>query len=437
MNHTISKFYVLVATLPILVGCATAPGTIFRETDLNEGKSLSTDSRQRLIANTQVGALSRPGQVDPKQIICAEPSPDVAIAVANSFGAGLSILGKGSGSISGSQAEGLAQLAERTVTVQLLRDQMYRACEAYSNGAISGTTYSLIMSRINDTMVTLLLGETAGGAFGRKLAALGGEAESKAQAELGSLSANAEGVKNSAAELEAANKDVDQKEQIWRDKEKIAGKESATDSEKAEAAQAKQDLDAAKHNRDLIAERLKGQVTTLAESRAKFSQVLQGGGITGKSTAQTAESLVSMQKNFLSDDSTKSLVSACVVELGGQFASLGIHSGKLLDALVHRWEALASEENTMADAALNAVLAQERKLNVSALSQYCQNTLLPFVQSTTKRRLELEAQKFKLATQVDVANELNKLMSTCAEPANDDQKKWCDIAFSQISKYSP
>ena len=86
-----------------------------------------------------------PGLVNPKRVVCAEPSPDVALAIAQSFGFGISIFaggsGQGAGSGSGATAEGIAQLGERTQSIQLLRDQMYRACEAYANGAITGTTY--------------------------------------------------------------------------------------------------------------------------------------------------------------------------------------------------------------------------------------------------------------------------------------------------------
>lgn len=146
-----------------LTGCAQGPGTIFRQFDLTNDQSITTGARQRVVTNVPIKPSSRPGLVDPERIVCAEPSPDVALAVANSFGVGISVLGQGSGSLTGAQAEGIAQLAERTVTVQLLRDAMYRACEAYANGAITGTTYNLIMSKNNDAMVTLMMGESAAG----------------------------------------------------------------------------------------------------------------------------------------------------------------------------------------------------------------------------------------------------------------------------------
>ena len=85
----------VIAMFAALTACSTQPGAILRELNLNEGTSYTTGARQRVVSNIKPGIASRPGQVDPLRIICVEPSPDVAIAVANSFGAGLSILGQG------------------------------------------------------------------------------------------------------------------------------------------------------------------------------------------------------------------------------------------------------------------------------------------------------------------------------------------------------
>ena len=70
--------------------------------------------------------------------------------------------------------EGITQL-ERLAVIQLLRDKMYRACEAYANGAIDRASYVLMLARIDKTMITLLSQEMVAGAFkGRKLAPVAG-----------------------------------------------------------------------------------------------------------------------------------------------------------------------------------------------------------------------------------------------------------------------
>jgi len=171
----------LVVSAAALAGCG---GTIFRTVDLNQGESLVMDARQRTVNNLEVQPGSRPGHIRPRRVVCAEPSPDVALAVANSLSAGVSVFGYGSGSLTREAAEGIAQLAERVSTVQLLRDVLYRACEAYANGAITDITYAMMMARLDETTVTLLLGELAAGAFGRQLAGLGSAAEGKAATEL-------------------------------------------------------------------------------------------------------------------------------------------------------------------------------------------------------------------------------------------------------------
>lgn len=91
----------------LLAGCS---GTIFNTFDLTKNESLTTGARQRAITNVPVGDGSRPGQVTPDRIVCAEPSPDVALAVANSFGLAISIVSKSSGSDS-RYARGVPQQA--------------------------------------------------------------------------------------------------------------------------------------------------------------------------------------------------------------------------------------------------------------------------------------------------------------------------------------
>lgn len=163
-----------------MAGCS---GEILNEIRLDTDKVILTGARQRIITNVQVGPGSKAGQVIPKQIVCAEPSPDVALAVANAFGLGVSVISQGSGAIDMSRVEGLAQLVERTATIQLMRDGLYRACEAYANGAISAITYAMIISRLDETLVTLRMGELAAGDFGRSLAMIAGMAKANSESE--------------------------------------------------------------------------------------------------------------------------------------------------------------------------------------------------------------------------------------------------------------
>jgi len=116
------------------------------------------DARQRVLLVTQEG-----GDEKTKHVVCAEPSPDAMVAVSKAFEAQASVAGKGNVGIGASSAEALGKLAVRSQTVQLLRDGLYRACEAYLNGAISNNDYNKIMRGYDVAMVTLLAVESLSG----------------------------------------------------------------------------------------------------------------------------------------------------------------------------------------------------------------------------------------------------------------------------------
>lgn len=99
------------------------------------------------------------------KIICSEPSPDIAMAIAAISKLNASV-GDGTGQdvtveAQHSLTQSLTTLAGRSVAVQALRDGTYRACEAYANGTIGKTEYSLILSQYGDVLATLLFAENA------------------------------------------------------------------------------------------------------------------------------------------------------------------------------------------------------------------------------------------------------------------------------------
>ena len=58
--------------------------------------------------------------------------------------------------IAGTYAESAAYVGMRTQTIQLLRDGLYRACEAYMNGAIDETQYNMLLANMPKTMAALV-----------------------------------------------------------------------------------------------------------------------------------------------------------------------------------------------------------------------------------------------------------------------------------------
>ena len=155
------KFCAVIGSAVLLCNCANL-NSIYRTTDFDRGTSVVTDAKQRLIINRE----SKPdeyfvGRRNPDRIVCAEPSPDVANSVSTALSLAIQSAGQ-TGNIGGSlglsSTTAIAQLGERIATIQLLRDELADLCRSYANGAVSATSYTLRLSRLDDKMVTLLMG---------------------------------------------------------------------------------------------------------------------------------------------------------------------------------------------------------------------------------------------------------------------------------------
>lgn len=157
-------------------GCATGTGrpAEVTTTALQGGEvAVGTTADTRLVfSSPNIGdnTLRRTAN-----ITCAEPSPDIAKIASEAFSASLSAgadapifngqQGEASlaGALGNSRAEHVAELGRRLATVQLVRDSLFRACEAYANGAIDETMYAIAISRFDDVMVALFATEMAQG----------------------------------------------------------------------------------------------------------------------------------------------------------------------------------------------------------------------------------------------------------------------------------
>lgn len=330
------KKLVLFISFLVLQACAIAPDAVLKKTTLPGHDLIATDSRLRVIANTEQGIFSGGGLVQPKRIICTEPSPDVATTVANSLGLGVSVMQYGSASLSAAQVEGLVQLGERTAAIQILRDKMYQTCLAYANGAISGTTYSLIMSRLDDSIVTLSLADGAAGAFGRSLAGIGGEAAAKAEAAMITLPSEIAKIEEQASKLAAATKRVDEAEKALKAHEATQPETGKEEAHKTQTIKLEGDLAVAKRERDALLELMRGTAKSASDASAKISQLQTGGRLTATPSAGV---LGEMQAAFLASDISRDFISACLVELGlseedsdNQFTKLTKHLDDLLMA---------------------------------------------------------------------------------------------------------
>ena len=166
MFASLSRVVVACLLLLSLGGCANY---IFRSFDIDSGESLSLDAKQRLVLATYKG-----GKSGNRKIVCAEPSPDAFSATSASAAASTAFTfptllpggqtgtdggqpgTSGSGGIAAARSESAASIGMRTQTIQLLRDGLYRACEAYMNGAIDQHQYNIVLLNIDKLMITLL-----------------------------------------------------------------------------------------------------------------------------------------------------------------------------------------------------------------------------------------------------------------------------------------
>ncbi len=165
ISGVIAPVLVVLALMP-LMGCTNY---IFRQFDVDRGQSLSIDAKQRVVLVTHKG-----GKTGDRTIVCAEPSPDALSAQAASGNASGNVnlpagtpggpsQGSGSGSAAWASSEAAASIAMRSQTVQLLRDGLFRACEAYLNGAIDQHQYNVALLNIDKLMVTLMGVDAIGG----------------------------------------------------------------------------------------------------------------------------------------------------------------------------------------------------------------------------------------------------------------------------------
>lgn len=303
----------------LLSACSIAPSAVMKSQPAEENAYLATDARLRIIASTGLGPYSRPGQVDPVRIVCPEPSPDVATVVATSFSAGVNALGYGNAAISSQQIEGMMSLVERTASIQLLRDKMYQTCMAYSNGAISGTSYAMIMGRLDETILSFLLGETAGGAFGRSGGALGTDASAEASATMIGLPAAVQDMVKIGNDLKEAQSEADTAQANLKAAKAELEKTPDDATKKTDVATKEAAAKAATDKRDQLMKSLQNHASATAKATGSVKTATGVGALSGsRPTGEIAATLRDMQDNFLSTDLSRDVVSACMVEMATQ-----------------------------------------------------------------------------------------------------------------------
>lgn len=165
----------LVAAGIIAVSACANFNTIDRTTRLptnqdTYGKAVHLDIQQRLLIVNEFGHY------------CSEPSPDALAAFAAAFGLGASSPAQGALSVAGSGQSSAASIGLRTQSITLMRDALFRMCEAYANGAVGSAQIAALLSRSQDLTAVILAVEQLTGAVVANQAALTGGTAADASA---------------------------------------------------------------------------------------------------------------------------------------------------------------------------------------------------------------------------------------------------------------
>jgi hypothetical protein len=169
---------VLLVVMPLLSGCAGLTSVWWSTETPGQGdvggRAIHLDAKQRL-------AITSGGEI-PK--VCAEPSPDALSAFASAIGAGVTLPNQASASFAQALQETSGSIGLRTQSITLMRDSMYRLCEAYFNRAINQPQMVSLLARSQDLTVTILAIEQLTGAVVASQVGLGGTANASASANL-------------------------------------------------------------------------------------------------------------------------------------------------------------------------------------------------------------------------------------------------------------
>jgi len=250
---------------------------------------------------------------------CAEPSPDALAAYASSLGFGLSVPGRGAASASDALQSSAGSIGLRTQSITLMRDSLYRLCEASMNGTINDLQTAEFLRRSQDLTAVIVAIEQLTGAVRADQVILTGSASAQGIAQLQSNQAALDAARadqsdaasaltvaqqnaSSAAAalparqqaLAAASDALDQlpatatPEQIAAARQAVSGAQAALDragNASAAAEQARQDAqDRVDDSAQLVETIEQARDSALASSRASAA----GGGQLGNTTPRAA-----------------------------------------------------------------------------------------------------------------------------------------------------
>lgn len=131
---------------------------------------------------------------------CAEPSPDALAAYAASLGLGASTASKNAASLAQGMQSSAGSIGLRTQSITLMRDALYRMCEAASNGSLNSIEIAKLLHQSQDLTAVILAVEQLTGAVAANQIILSGTTSSSATASLISNQQALDSVRKSEAD---------------------------------------------------------------------------------------------------------------------------------------------------------------------------------------------------------------------------------------------
>lgn len=395
----------------LLTGCE-----VFKRLKLNDTHTTYTQAHKRAIFSKPV-RQSTPGMVEINEVVCMEPSPDIAKASQRAMDLVVKAADGTNAQLSASTATAVASLVERTATIQLLRDQMFRACESYANGAITATSYSLLMSRNNKAMITLMLGETAAGAFGRSGVALGGKSSAEGSQ---SIDGFQDSLEDTLALLEPIEKAIVEKQAQVQSKENEIAEENKKEDKSGVANLTAQKIALEKELK--VLKEQKNSTLVLAQSKQNQSaktaaEIIsaQGfGSLTHNPSRYAIEALADMQEIYMRDSLADEVISACIVEMG--MAAPSYTESAERDLFLHGLGYMKNNDPKKKMAAFDTV-----KLRRSLLAEYCNNNLFNMVTHAEKNRQTNVGRYYSLQHRKVV----QRMTASCDRLETNDQRVKC------------
>jgi len=327
------------ATILFFGGCAHL--TTYQSDIGTPTTGVSMDAKQRLVLVNSVSSQRR---------MCAEPSPDALSALGASLGASL-VTGTSTKQLAAALGESSASIGLRTTSIQLMRDAMYRACEAYLSDGIKADEYADLQAHSQTLVVGLLAIEQLTGAVQAQQVAVMSNAGAGTGGDVTQEAADLTEKKKETLNQKLAAADA-AKEQDALDKQ-VAAKQDEVDKAKADDATTAEDQ--AKLDEQLLdLQKADADATTEAKRQAGLLEIAQQAQAIAQQAYDMARvrlrGLVSGDAKFSQQtrgnmsDATAQVVADSITKIVASVVGVGIESQRCLKLLSKPLPAMPKEQ---------------------------------------------------------------------------------------------